>query len=161
MDGRKKIYIDQLGDDPQVRHFVAEVPADWTDEDIERVSKRDFEDRFWMESVEWENTGDGVVARDEFKVVGVAPDDAQPDVILSGNPLALRRDPTPSNSNARDPGRTTQEQLNAAVLGYFPGAEEWDYGEATWEEVVKYHVDQMLIELLGVIELQDKELGDD
>ena len=82
----KKIYIDQFGDDPQFRRMDAEVPADWTDDDIERVSKRDFEDALWMDCLYWDNTGDGVVARDEFKVVGVAPDDAQPDVVLDGDP---------------------------------------------------------------------------
>lgn len=91
----KKIYIDQLGHDPHVRRLVAEVPVTWTDEEVERLSGIELEDRFYLDA-DWENTGDPVVAQEEIKVIGDAPDESVPDVFLVGDP------PSPKLNGERD-----------------------------------------------------------
>lgn len=92
---KKKVFLDQLGYAPHVRRLVAEVPVDWTNDDIGRLTGYELFCRFGTINDDWEDTDEGVLPQNEIELVGPAPDNAVPDVVLDGPPHFVSDDTCP------------------------------------------------------------------
>ena len=91
----KKVFIYQFGEGQYIRRLVAEVPVEWTDDDISCLKGFDLS-RFQLIDIKWKATGDQIMPQSEFEVDELAPDDAVPDIIVDG-PL-----PPPTESGMRN-----------------------------------------------------------
>jgi|GEM_PF-4997106 len=79
----RKVFVDLLGHEVSFQTQIVEVPACWTDEDVSRLSGVDL-DHGWGD---WDIDGDGgVVVHDAIRVGPTAPEDAEADCVLSGDP---------------------------------------------------------------------------